>query len=987
MAAVVSVVNRNNQIFEAEVAVRLILIANNNLLIYLDGTTDPYTDNSTPDLLDENQATLPGVIGGDGNYDIGHVLNSTGSGQAGGSNVCNDGSKARGTSAIRGTGPLDNQSVYHTAHEIGHQFGAGHIWNGIAGNCNPGNYSASNAYEPGSGTSIMGYPGTCGTDNIRVGKEAYFHRRNLDTMIAFIDGGTPCAVTAASGNTPPQVNAGTDIVVPVSTPFKLKANGSDVNGDTIYYCWEQFDPGTGQRALGSADNGTDPQFRSVFPSVNPARYFPVNPATPTTAEVLFTVPDVDRNFVVTARDFRSGGGGTNDDALVVKVIDAPAAPFRVTVGNTAGEVWTGTTRMITWDVAGTDTLPFNIFNVNIMMSVDGGDSYPYMLKENTPNDGSQLVLLPNVNSNQVRIRVEPVDSGVFDISDADIIVGGHIEINPVVMDFGLVCAGDEIDRQFEIFNTGSGDLTISSISLSGGAGSFTLVPSNALPQPGIPVVIQPGQHVNYTVHFVAPNICGPVTANVNIQSSDLSRPSVDVTATATVGEPEINTMVANNGSFGDVCLGDIKDLNILISNSGNCNLMVTSINSSSAEFVVPNVITFPLIVQGGTSMQVPIRFQPTSLGPKNATITINSNDISEPSVNVSVSGNVPGGDISVTPCPLDFGVVCADNAAALMKEVTVCNTGKCPLSVGGITISGMDFQLEGVPGLPVTVQSGSCFTFTVKFTPTSAGPKSATLTINSDDPDSPVISCDVTGETAVSSVGVPPRIPYQPTVISTVGHCPSDEPLAVVNTGMCNLKVTTVSISGINAASFSFVGLPSSSDPLTLLPGEQLGDGSLYVRFAPAQMLTERFHQAQVNVTYIKDPFSLEEETVTVPVMGEAVQNGFRLLVRAGGVPVDNVLKIKATVKGLKANGKKAKVNLNMKNATLRKVDAPAPFKDDLSFVYQAEFGALTNSAQLPTGECLMKVQYRIGKKKVTKTIRFQTLDTCTFNQDVIADF
>lgn len=984
-AAIVSVVNRINQIYEAEVAVRMILVGNNTSIIYTNGGTDPYTDGNTVNLMAENQSNVDSVIG-NGNYDVSEVLNSTGSGQAALNSVCDNSNKARGTSSIRGAGPLDNQSVYHSAHELGHQFGANHTWNGVAGNCSNANWANVSAYEPGSGTTIMGYPGTCSTDDIRIGKEAYFHRDSLNLMMSYIVGSVSCSTLNPSGNQPPTVNAGTDIVVPVNTPFKLNATGSDPNGDTIYYCWEQFDLGSAQRALGTADDGTGPLFRSRFPTVNTARYFPNNPANTSTAEVPFTVANKDRNFQVTARDFRSGGGGTNNDAMIVHTIDAPATPFRVTVGNTAGEVWTGASHLITWDVAGTDTLPYNIFNVNIMLSIDGGETYAYMLKENTPNDGSETVLLPNINSNQVRIRVEPTGSGVFDISDANIIVGGHIEFNPVVGDFGIVCPGDIIERTLEIYNTGPGDLTISSITPAGSA-AFSLVRVGSAPVPTLPLTIQPGEHVNYTIHLATPLTPGPITKTWTVASTDLAQPMAQFTASATVGEPNIQTMIPNSGSFGQVCLDSLKDMPITVNNTGMCDLKISSITSNSPDFIVPGVMTYPLTVQAGTSLEIPIRFKPTSLGPKAGIITINSNDPDTPVKQVAVSGEVPGGRITVSPCPLDFGLVCPEDLQARMKTVQVCNVGTCPLNIASITLSNTEFTLADLPPLPVTLQSGSCFDFTVKFTPSTVGPKTATLTVTSDDPVNPVVMCTVSGETEPNRIGTPAKIPFQPTVISTVAHCPGDEPLAIVDTGMCQVKITTVTITGTNADSFSLVGLPTTTEPLTLAPGEQLGDGDLKVRFLPAEMLTERFHVAQVNIGFIRDPFSMEESTATVALAGEACQTGFRMIVLAGGVPVDNVVKIVGTVKGLKAGGNKSKTNLKLLNSTLRSVTAPDPFSEDLSFQYHAEFGGLTNSTQLPTGDVLLKVTYQIGKVKKTKTVRFQNLDSCTFNKDVIVNF
>jgi len=982
-AILVSLINRVNQIFEAEFAVRLLMVGDPNVLISTNGATDGYTDGSTGVTLGEAQTNITAAVGA-ANFDIGHLMNSTGGGRASLGVVCNNAQKARGTTGIAGTA-TSNASVVFLAHEMGHMFNASHTWNGVTGNCSPGEYSAANAYEPGSGSTIMSYAGTCGTDDvISTLWDAYYHRHSLDQIHAFV-AGTGCDVEVASGNQAPVVNAGTDITVPVSTPFKLKAVGSDADGDTVFYNWEQFDNNGVGRTLGSPDPGGGPLMRSVFPSINPARYLPNNPAALMPGEQLPTVSLRDMTFRVTVRDFRSAGGGTNDDLMLVHVVDAPAAPFRVTVGNTPGEFWGGTTRVITWDVAGTDTIPFNIFNVNIMLSVDGGNNYPYTLITDTPNDGSQLVTLPNVRSNQVRIRVEPSGSGVFDVSDANIILGGQIKVNPAVADFGVVCPGDVLSRTIEVFNTGSGDLLITGVTKTGSSSS-SLVPSDASPQPAPPLVISPGNHVNYTVHFVAPMTVGPVNATITITSDDLVNPVTNITATATVGAPNIVTMVADSGNFGDVCLGDFKDLNITVTNAGDCDLIITGLVSSSAEFLVAGT-AFPIVVQAGTSVQVPLRFQPTSLGPKAATLQILSNDPDTPVAVVNVTGNVPAGKISVTPCPLDFGLVCPEDLDAREKTVTVCNVGECDLTVLTVSISRTDFTLEGVPVLPIVLKPGACFNFNIHFTPTSVGPKSETLTITSDDPDNPIVECEVTGETVASSIGVTQRIAFEPTVISTVGHCPSDEALVIVNTGVCDAKVTTITITGTNAESFKLTGLPIAFNPLVVTPGEQLGDGDLKVRFAPSEMLTERFHQAQVNVTYITDPFSLVEETLVVPLIGEACQTGFRLLVRAGGTPVENVVKITATIKGLNAKGKKAREKLKTNHATLRSVTAPDPFAEDINFKYHAEFGGVTNSTQIRTGEVLMKVVYKVGKHKKTRTLRFQAMNTCTFNENVVADF
>ena len=279
-AAVVTVVSRVNHVYETEVAVRFVLVANNNLLIFTDPATDGYTDSDANALMGENQTKVDAVIGS-ANYDVSQVLNSTGSGVAWSLGiVCNNALKASATSSVRGAGPMDNQSIYHTCHELGHMFGAPHTWNGTQGNCVPGQWTATSAYEPGSGSTIMCYPSTCSTDNVQGGKDGYFHRDSLNNIIGFITSpSASCAAVSATGNTPPVVEAGPDIVVPVNTPFKLKAIGSDPDGDLLAYTWEQWNLGP-QRPLTVPDDGVGARLPVTLAEFQPGPLLPAERGHP-----------------------------------------------------------------------------------------------------------------------------------------------------------------------------------------------------------------------------------------------------------------------------------------------------------------------------------------------------------------------------------------------------------------------------------------------------------------------------------------------------------------------------------------------------------------------------------------------------------------------------------------------------------------------------------------------------------------------------------
>ncbi|MEZ4771676.1 MAG: M12 family metallo-peptidase [Bacteroidia bacterium] len=418
MAAVVTSVNRIVGIYEREIAVRLELVANNDLLIYTNASTDPYFNNNGGAMLSQNQTAVNTVIGS-ANYDIGHVFSTGGGGIASLGSVCSNGQKAQGVTGS--PSPIgDPFDVDFVAHEMGHQFGGNHTFNGNTGSCGGGNRNGPTAYEPGSGSTIMAYAGICGNDDIQNNSDDYFHGASYDEIINYITSGqgNSCAVIVATGNQPPIVDAGNGgFYIPIQTPFELTAVGSDPDNDPITYCWEQFDLGPG----GSPNNpvGTAPLFRSFNPSTSPTRVFPrlstIINNQPSLGEVL---PTTSRSlkFRSTVRDNKAGGGGVNNDEISFQST-AQAGPFVVTEPNTQ-MVWiAGTIREVKWNVANTDKAPVNCVKVDIYLSSDGGFTYPTLLAADVPNTGSASVIVPNLPGVTNRVKVKAADNVFFDISN------------------------------------------------------------------------------------------------------------------------------------------------------------------------------------------------------------------------------------------------------------------------------------------------------------------------------------------------------------------------------------------------------------------------------------------------------------------------------------------------------------------------------------------------------------------------------------------
>jgi hypothetical protein len=418
LAAMAVSMNRVNGIYEREVAIRMVMVANNNLVVYTNGGSDPYTNANGVTMLGQNQSNLNSVIGS-ANYDIGHVFSTGGGGVANLSVPCTS-NKARGVTG-RSVPLGDAFDVDYVAHEMGHQFGAAHTFNGTTSSCGGGNRSASSAYEPGSGTTIMAYAGICGAENLQPNSDDTFHTRSFDQIVAFSTGatGSSCAAITATGNSAPTVNAGSSFTIPRQTPFTLTGSATDANGDPLTYMWEEFD--LGSAAPPNTDtNAARPIFRSFVPLTVPSRTFPrLSDILGNVATLGESMSNRNRTmtFRLTARDNRTGGGGVNYASTTVRVVTS-AGPFTVTQPNTAVTWAGGSAQTVTWNVASTTASPVSCANVAIAVSTDGGTTFSTLLAS-TPNDGTQSVTVPSTPTSQARIRVSCVGNIFFDISNAN----------------------------------------------------------------------------------------------------------------------------------------------------------------------------------------------------------------------------------------------------------------------------------------------------------------------------------------------------------------------------------------------------------------------------------------------------------------------------------------------------------------------------------------------------------------------------------------
>ena len=604
-------------------------------------------------------------------------------------------------------------------------------------------------------------------------------------------------------------------------------------------------------------------------------------------------------------------------------------------------------------------------DASVMRTLDGGATWQVFGVGLPTVDCLALEIDPSVSP--ALLRVGTYGRSVFELTpltDAPVIT------IPSDVVFSDTCVGTTNFSTLYVCNTGTADLSVGRITSTDP--QFTVV----TPSSGYPVVISPDFCFPFRVRF-APTSAGDKQTTFIIPSNDPASPTNTARGYGKGLIADIAVFIANAGNFGEVCIGSFKDLNLTINNPGGCPLLISNITSSSPQFIVPVVLNYPLLVHPGDSIAVPIRFQPTALGPQSGSVVVITTDDAVPNRLVPVNGQVPPGDVRVTGST-DFGEVCAGTLAE--KTISVCNVGKCNLTVTSVAFNPpcADFTLINNP-FPAVVSHDSCVDVVIRYTPTSCGAKQCRLVITTDDPDTPVITLIVTATTPCASIDVPPDMAFPPTVISSFGPCRSVLPFPISNTGTCPLWIVNVQIGGPQAAEYSLVGLPSF--PIILEQGHIVGDGDLGIAFSPAAMARER--HATITVTYIIDPVAGTTASITRELCGEGVSTGGRVLVMQGNIPVPKVEKIQ--LQRINANRNKDPLDTHdvIQDATLVTIVPGLPCE---AFQYHREYGTVSNPIQLLPGSYQVTVSAIINGKRKSRTVGFD-VETCTFNPQIVIKY
>ena len=359
-----------------------------------------------------------------------------------------------------------------------------------------------------------------------------------------------------------------------------------------------------------------------------------------------------------------------------------------------------------------------------------------------------------------------------------------LAVSPDPLDFGTIDAGTSDTRTVTASNSGNADLTIDNIVAPGTPFSIA---SQTCSQGG---VLAPGADCGITIEF-APDTSGNFSDSLNI-ASDGGNDSVALTGSADPPPAPQVDVSPTSLSFGERTVGSTTTGSLSVSNSGDADLDIGSIGGLAAPFSIApggdscSGQTLP----PGQDCNVSIRFQPSTAGSFNDSVTIPSNDTTA-SVNVSGSAVAESNDpqLSVSPATLDFGDVNVNNNSTL--TVTLNNSGSADLTISNIITPDAPFSIASQTCTEgATLTPGNSCGITVSFAPTQIGSASDTLRVETNGgSDDIALTGNGTAEPA-------PVITVDPESIDfgsiTIGDS-SQQPVTVTNDGDAELSLGTIS--------------------------------------------------------------------------------------------------------------------------------------------------------------------------------------------------
>ena len=366
-------------------------------------------------------------------------------------------------------------------------------------------------------------------------------------------------------------------------------------------------------------------------------------------------------------------------------------------------------------------------------------------------------------------------------------------------------------------NTGDSALSIAGIGIMGtNPGDFAQTNNCG-------TSVAAGASCTFTVTFT-PTASGNRSATINI--TDNAAGSPQQVSLAGTGIAPMVTLTPTSLSFGNQNLGTTSGAKgVQLKNTGNAVLTISSIaisGTNATDFAQTN--NCPGSLASGAQCNINVTFSPTGLGTRSASLSISDNALNSPqTASLTGSGTIGSTKVTVSPNKLLFGNQQIGSTSAA-QTTTLQNTGQSTLVITNIALAGpnpSDFAQTNNCG--VTVATGASCTFTVTFTPTASGNRSATLNITDNAGGSPQ-------HVSLAGTGIGPMATLNPTSLSfgnqAVGTTSGAKGVQLKNTGNSTLTIGSIAISGTNATDFA----QTNNCPSSLAPGAQC---NISVKFAP----------------------------------------------------------------------------------------------------------------------------------------------------------
>ena len=274
-------------------------------------------------------------------------------------------------------------------------------------------------------------------------------------------------------------------------------------------------------------------------------------------------------------------------------------------------------------------------------------------------------------------------------------------------------------------------------------------------------------------------------------------------------------------SFGKVNVGKQTTQTIAVANTGNTSLSITQVSFSNPQFSLSGA-ALPLALGSGQSANMTVALTPTSAGAVAGTLTAQGNNGSSPvTVNLSATAVSPAPQISLSASSLQLGTVTIGSTRN--STVTISNLGTADLNVSLISLAGTEFAVSGIT-TPKTIAAGTSATATLAFQPTTAGAASGTLTITSNDPNTPSATVSLSGTGTATAITQIQAIPTSLSFGNVTLGASSTQNIILSNTGTAGIQISSITVNG---AGISGSGVTT---PLFLNPG---ASATVIARFAP----------------------------------------------------------------------------------------------------------------------------------------------------------